>query len=196
MARTLRYVGMSLLGLATCHEAAAQSSGFVGINLGGSYERAEDGLSGGTGGAGLAAGIRLSRNWTGEFDLWLPGFIREADEGKHRDTLISLIAVRTMDAQTRPRPYVLIGVSFGRTETSVTSCIAERETAPTIVDCTEPDVRERRHDRYNSESTYALVGAGFDLPVWRRVHLAPEVRVHLTIGSVIIRSAVGLRMEF
>jgi len=188
---------MSLLGLVPCHEAAAQSLGFVGINVGGSYERAEDGLIGGTGGAGLTAGIRLSQAWTGEVELWVPGFIREAGPGKHRDILISFIAVRTMGAQGRPRPYGLLGVSFGRTETSVTSCIAEREATPTIVDCsTEPDVQERRQDRYYSQSTYALAGAGFDFPVWRRVHLAPEVRVHLAIGSVIIRSAVGLRMEF
>ncbi len=190
---TLVSVGTTLLVLALCHEAAAQSSGFIGLNAGGSYESAEDGVSGSAGGAGLGAGLRLREGWTAAVDVWVPGYIEEAG-GRHRDILVSIVAVREAAARDRARPYVLAGISFGHTTSTFTSCLTERQGVPTIVDCTDPDVQERRQDAFASTTVYAVVGTGLDFPLWRRVHLAPEARVLIAVGSVIIRPALGIRV--
>ena len=94
-----------------------------------------------------------------------------------------------------PQPYVLAGISSARTETYLTACIADRG-VPTVVGCEEPDVRERHRERFPSGSAYVHAGAGVDVPLAGRLHLAPDVRVHLAATSIIVRPAVGVVLDF
>ena len=192
---TLVTAGTTLLVLALCHEAAGQSPGFIALNGGGSYESAEDSVSGSTGGAGVGAGLRLSDDWTAAVDVWVPGYVGAGGE-HHRDILTSIVAMRRSAAADWTQPYLLAGIGLGRTESSITTCLAEREGVSTVIDCTDPDVQERRRDQFSSASTYGVVGAGIEIPLWRRVDLAPEIRAHLTLGSVILRSTLGIRVRF
>ena len=100
------------------------------------------------------------------------------------------------------RPYLLAGFSLARTENRLTTCLADRSPdpssgppIPTIVDCTEPDVQHRR-EQINGSATYVVGGMGIEVPVWRRIHLVPEIRVHVAISSVIVRPAVGVKFNF
>jgi hypothetical protein len=199
----------TLLTLATCTNAAAQttrdSRGFVGIRAGLNHEQAEDGQRGTTGAGGLLAGFRFGRDWAAEAELWVPPFIHDsAGESKHRDILVSVSIVRTFGAHG-VRPYLVAGLSVARTENRFTTCIADRvppppvgmtQTVPTIVDCSESDVRERRRQHFTGTTEYVVGGAGLEVPLWRRLRLTPEVRVHVAPTSAIVRSAVGLMVDF
>jgi hypothetical protein len=199
----------TLLLLALCSDLTAQttedSHRFIGLKAGMNHEQAEDGLTGSTRAAGVLAGLRFGPGWAGEFEIWVPGTIRDAaDDDTHRDVLASLSVIRRFDGR-RLRPYLLVGLSFARTTNGFTTCIADRPASPSldssplvpnIVDCSEPDVRERRRDHFNSTSAYVVAGAGIEVPLWRRLRLAPELRVHVAPASVIVRPAVGLMIDF
>jgi hypothetical protein len=120
----------------------------------------------------------------------------------HRDILVSVSAIHMLATQG-VRPYLLAGLSLARTENAFTTCLADRTPAPlpgvpvpTIVDCSEPDVQERRRQHVNGGATYVVGGLGLDVPLWRRLHLVPEVRVHVALTSVIVRPALGVRVDF
>lgn len=189
---TLVSAGTALLALALCHEAAAQSSGYITVGAGGSLEHAEDGVSGSTGGAGLGAGLRLGEAWSAAVDVWVPGYIDEAS-GRHRDILTSLVAMRA--SASRVGPYVLAGIGFGSSTSRLTSCLAEQPGVPTVVECTGGADQQRRTETHVSTTLYGVVGTGLEVPLWRRIHMAPEARVHLGVGSVIIRAALGIRVR-
>ena len=202
-----KQVAITLLALALCSSVAAQpvsdSQPFVGVKAGMNYEQAEDGLSGAAAAGGLVGGITLGPEWALELELWIPSSIREsAADSTHRDVLLSVSAIRMLGAQG-VRPYLLAGLSVARTENTFTTCLADRSPAPlpgvyvpTIVDCGEPDVRERRREQVNGSTTYVVGGLGIDVPLWRKVHLVPEVRVHVALASVIVRPAVGVKINF
>ena len=189
--------------------AAAQPApdrrGWLGVKAGINYEQAEDGLTGTTGAGGVAGGLSFGRTWTAEVELWMPRSLRDdAGEPKHRDVLFSVSIVRSFGA-SRLRPYALAGLSTARTEDHLTTCVADRvpppplgipDAVPTIVDCSEPDVRERRRERFTSTSGYLLAGAGAEVPLGRRLFLTPEVRVHFAVTSIILRPSVGLMLVF
>jgi hypothetical protein len=201
---------MMLVALAISSSAAAQgqdvhdSGGFVGVRAGLNYEQAEDALAGASGAAGVFAGVRTGRDWAAEIELWIPGSIRDATGDPHRDILVGVSAVRRFGAN-RSRSYLVAGVSVARTENAFTTCFADDRPAPpgpagvpgrTVVDCAEPDVTERRREKFTGTSTYLTGGAGVDVPLWPHVRLLPEVRVHVAIGSIIVRPAVGFRFDF
>jgi hypothetical protein len=202
-----KQVAIILLALALCSSVAAQpvsdSQPFVGVKAGMNYEQAEDGLSGAAVAGGFVGGITLGTEWELELELWIPSSIRDsAADSRHRDILLSVSAVRMLGAQG-VRPYLLAGLSFARTENTFTTCLADRSPAPssgpgipTIVDCAEPDVREHRREQANGSATYVVGGLGIEVPLWRRVHLVPEVRVHVALTSVIVRPAVGVKINF
>jgi hypothetical protein len=202
-----KQLAMTLLALALCNSVAAQtapdSQGFAGVKAGMNYEQAEDALAGTVPAGGLFGGIRFGRDWALEVELWVPSSIREsADDPTHRDILVSVSAVRLLGAQG-VRPYLVAGLSVARTENAFTTCLADRSPAPssglpvpTIVDCSEPDVRERRSEHFNGSTTYVVGGLGVDVPLWRRLRLVPEIRVHVALTSVIVRPAVGVSVTF
>jgi hypothetical protein len=202
-----RQLAMTPLVLALCSSVAAQtapdSQGFVGVKAGMNYEQAEDALAGTAAAGGLFGGIRFGRDWALEVELWVPSSIGDsADDPTHRDILVSVSAVRLLGAQA-VRPYLVAGLSVARTENEFTTCLADRSPAPssglfvpTIVDCSEPDVRERRREHFNGSTTYVVGGLGVDVPLWRRLRLVPEIRVHVALGSVIVRPSVGVSVSF
>jgi hypothetical protein len=202
-----RQLAMTPLAFALCSSVAAQtapnSQGFVGVKAGINYEQAEDALAGTVAAGGVFGGIRFGRDWALEVDLWVPSSIREAaGDPTHRDILVSVSAVRLLGAHG-VRPYLVTGLSVARTENAFTTCLADRSPAPssglpvpTIVDCSEPDVRERRREHFNGTAAYLLGGLGIDVPLWRRLRLVPEIRVHVAFTSVIVRSAVGVSVAF
>jgi hypothetical protein len=199
-----------LLALAFDSSAAAQSrdadesGGFVGVRAGLNYEQAEDALAGASGAVGIFAGARTGRDWAAEIDLWIPGSLRDAAGDPHRDILIGVNAVRRFGAN-RSRSYLLAGISVARTENELTTCFADSRPAPpgpggepgrTIVDCSAPDVTERRRETFAGTSTYLTGGAGVEVPLRPRLLLLPEIRMHVAIGSIIVRPAVGVRFDF
>jgi hypothetical protein len=202
-----RQLAITLLALAWHGTVAAQAAPdpqvFVGVRAGMNYEQAEDALTGTVAAGGLFGGIRLGREWAVELELWVPSSIRDtADNSAHRDILVSVSAVRMLGAEG-PRPYLVAGLSLARTENEFTTCLADRSAAPlsgppvpTIVDCSEPDVRERRREQFNGTATYVVGGLGFDVPLGRRLRLVPEIRVHVALTSVIVRPAVGVMIRF
>jgi hypothetical protein len=202
-----RQLVITLLALARCSSAAAQtapdSQGFVGVKAGMNYEQAEDALAGTAAAGGLFGGIRFGRQWAVEVELWVPASIRDsAGDPTHRDILVSVSAVRMLGAEGA-RPYLVAGLSLARTQNEFTACLADRSPAPssgvpvpTIVDCSEPDVRERRREHFNGTATYVVGGLGLEVPLWRRLRLVPEIRVHVAFTSVIVRPAVGVTFNF
>lgn len=203
-------VVMMLVALTVSSSAAAQArdaddaGGFAGVRGGLNYEQAEDALAGTSGAAGMFGGVRTGSDWAAEIELWIPGSLRNAAGELHRDILVSVSAVRRFRAN-RSRSYLLAGVSMASTETGFTTCFADNRPAPpgpagepgrTIVDCSEADVTERRRETFRGTSTYLTGGAGVEVPLWPRVRLLPEIRLHVAIGSVIVRPAVGLGFDF
>jgi len=198
---------ITLLAVGGCSTAAAQtapdSHGFVGVKGGMNYEQAEDALAGTAVAGGLFGGFRLGREWAVEVELWVPASIRDSAGGPtHRDILLSFSAVRMLGADGA-RPYLVAGLSLANTQNEFTTCLADRSPAPSpgppvpaIVDCSEPDVRERRREHFNGTATYVVGGVGLDLPLWRRLRLVPEIRVHVAFTSVIVRPAVGVMVNF
>ena len=55
---------------------------------------------------------------------------------------------------------------------------------------------ERHQERFTSISLFPFGGAGVEIPLGARVHLIPDVRVQIGIGSVIVRPAVALGFTF
>jgi hypothetical protein len=202
-----RRLVMTLLALARCSCVAAQTTpdpqAFAGVKAGMNYEQAEDALSGTVAAGGLFGGIRLGPEWAVEVELWVPSSIRDsAGDATHRDILFSVSAVRMLGARG-VRPYLVAGVSLASTENEFTTCLADRSPAPssglpvpTIVDCSELDVRERRREHSNGTATYVVSGLGLEVPLWRQFRLIPEIRVHVAFASVIVRPAVGVRIDF
>ena len=196
-----------MLAFAVCGRLAAQtapdSPAFVGVKAGVNYEQAEDSLAGAAAAGGVFGGLALGPEWALEFEFWIPWPIRDsAGDSTHRDILLSVSAVRMLGAQG-VRPYLVAGLSFGRTENRFTTCLADRLPAPssgppvpTIVDCAEPDVRERRREQVNGSATYVVGGMGIEVPVWRRTQLVPEIRLHVALTSVIVRPSVGVKINF
>jgi hypothetical protein len=147
-------------------------------------------------------GIRFGPEWALEVELWVPSPIRDSAGYSHRDILLSVSAVRMLGVQG-VRPHLLAGFSLARTENRFTTCLADRLPdppsglpIPTIVDCAEPDVRARQRGQVNGSATYVVGGMGVEVPLWRRVHLVPEIRVHVALTSVIVRPAVGVKISF
>ena len=202
-----RQLVITLIALARCSSIAAQtapdSQGFVGVKAGMNYEQAEDSQAGTAAGGGVFGGIRFGPEWAVEVELWVPASIRDsASDTTHRDILVSVSAVRMLGAE-RVRPYLVAGLSLAHTQNAFTTCLADRSPepfpgppVPSIVDCSEPDVRERRREHFNGSATYVLGGLGLDVPLWRRIRLVPEIRVHAAIGSVIVRPSVGVAVGF
>jgi hypothetical protein len=198
---------ITLLALVRCSSVAAQtapdSQGFAGVKAGANYEQAEDALAGAAAAGGLFGGIRLGHEWAVEVELWVPSSIGDSADGpRHRDILVSVSAVRTLSA-AGARPYLVAGLSLARTQNEFTMCLADRSPLPStgppipsIVDCSEPDVRERRREHFNGSATYVVGGLGLEVPLWRRLRLVPEIRVHVTLTSVIVRPAVGVMVNF
>ena len=201
---------VTLLALAVVSGAAAQggdvehSGGFAGVRAGLNHEQAEDALAGTSGAVGIFAGVRTGRDWAAEIELWVPGSLRDATGNPHRDILVGVGAVRRFGAN-RSRSYLLVGFSVARTQNEFTTCFADsRPASPgpagepgrTVVDCSEPDVTERRRERFTGTSTYLTGGAGVEVPLRPRIRLLPEIRTHLAIGSIIVRPTVGVRFDF
>jgi hypothetical protein len=145
----------------------------------------------------------LRPEWAVEVELWVPSSIRDsAGDATHRDILVSVSAVRMLGARG-VRPYLVAGVSLASTENEFTTCLADRSPAPssglpvpTIVDCSELDVRERRREHSDGTGFYVVSGLGLEVPLWRQLRLIPEIRVHVAFASVIVRPAVGVRIDF
>jgi hypothetical protein len=198
----------TLFASGTCGVAQAQSpresGGFAGVKAGINYERAEDGLSGTAVAGGVLGGFRFGRAWAAEVELWVPQSVRDSTDAEHRDVLVSVNLIRAFGTQRR-RPYVLAGLGVGRTENVFTTCtdnvavppsLATSARIPTIVDCSGPDARERRVEHVSNATTYIIVGAGLEVPVWRMFRLTPELRAHVALGSVTLRPALGLTVDF
>jgi hypothetical protein len=195
--------GLFLLGAAAAvAQPAAEPRGYVAVKGGLNIEQAEDDLHGTTAGGGAVAGFTLAGRWAIEGEFWRPGAIPTTPEdGRHRDTLVSVGFRRSFG--DRPfRPHFLVGVSLGRTEDEFTTCIANRPTpiSPSgqqmLVSCSDPDVVERRQERFVGTSLFPLVGAGVEIALTDRVHLIPDVRVQVWITSVIVRPALALGVTF
>jgi len=194
---------------ATCPRAEGQATAegrrSVGIKVGANHEQAEDGLRGTASAGGISVGFPINRSWSGEVELWVPAFIRNANgDPRHRDIQASFSMVRYFGAG-RVRPYLLAGASIARTDERFTTCIADRVplsspgsglATPTIVACSESDVRERRHERFGSTPAYVLGGAGFEVALGPRLRLATEIRVHAAPTSVIVRPSAAVLVLF
>ena len=195
--------GLFTIGAASSYaQTAAEPRGYAGVKGGLNIERAEDDLHGVTAGGGAFAGYTFAAPWAIEAEFWLPGATRtNPEDGRHRDTLFSVGFRRSFGAE-RLRPHVLVGASIARTEDAFTTCIANRPTpvSPTpqqmLVSCSDPDVVERRQERFVGTSLIPLVGAGVEIALTDRVRLIPDVRVQVWITSVIVRPAVALGVIF
>jgi uncharacterized protein YceK len=202
-----RSLVLALLALASCSSVSAQtapdSQGFVGVKAGVNYEQAEDALAGAAAAGGLFGGIRFGSGWAVEAELWVPSFIRDSKgDAMHRDILVTVSAVRMLSGRSA-HPYLVAGLSLARAQNEFTTCLADRlagpssgSAVPTIVDCSEPDVRERRREHTNGSATYLVAGMGLDVPLGRRLCLVPEIRVHVAVSSVIVRPTMGLMVKF
>lgn len=197
-------LGLCLLGVASAQAQtqAALPRGYVAVKGGLNIERAEDDVHGTTGGGGAIAGFTFADPWAIEAEFWLPGAIRTNPEGgRHRDTLFSVGFRRTIGSG-RIRPHFVVGASIMRTEDEFTTCIANRATplSPAsqqmLVSCEEPDVVERRQERFDGISLVPLVGAGVEIALTERVRLVPDVRVQVGITSVIVRPALAVAFVF
>jgi hypothetical protein len=183
-------------------QPAAEPRGYVAVKGGLNFEQAEDDLHGTTAGGGAVAGFTFAERWAIEAEFWLPGAIATNPEGgRHRDTLFS-VGFRRSFGTERFRPHFLVGASIARTEDEFTTCIANRPTpvSPTpqqmLVSCSDPDVIERRQERFVGTSLFPLVGAGVEIALTDRVRLIPDVRVQVWITSVIVRPALALGIIF
>jgi hypothetical protein len=198
----------SLMVLVTCGAAQAQVPAderwSVSVKAGSNHEQAEDGLSGSSAAAAAAFGFSLTSAWSAEVELWVPGFITNSSGAGHRDIHVSFSMVRSFDG-ARLRPYVLAGASAARTEDRSTICFGRSAPPPgsaattstfSVVSCSEPDVLERRNARHTSTTTYLVGGAGVEVPLGRAIRIVPEVRVHASPASVIVRTAVGMKLVF
>jgi hypothetical protein len=201
-------IAASLIVAGACGVAQAQVPAddrwSVSVKAGSNHEQAEDGLSGSTVAGAAAFGFSLTSSWSGEVELWVPGFIASSSGAAHRDIHVTFGMVRFFDGP-RMRPYLLAGASVARSENRLTTCFGRSApppgsatTNPTfgIVSCSEPDVLERRRERYTTTTTYLVGGAGVEVPLGRTIRIVPEVRIHAAPASVIVRTAVGIMVVF
>jgi hypothetical protein len=197
-------IGLCLLGAASAHAQTqvAEPRGYVAIKGGLNVERAEDDVHGTTAGGGAIAGFTFAEPWAIEAEFWLPGAIRTNPEGgRHRDTLFGVGFRRTIGSG-RIRPHFVVGASVARTEDQFTTCIANRATALSpapqqmLVSCNEPDVVERRQERFVGTSLVPMAGVGVEIALTERVRLIPDVRVQVSITSVIVRPAIAVAFVF
>jgi hypothetical protein len=201
-------IAASLIVLTACGAAQAQVPAddrwSVSVKAGSNHEQAEDGMSGSTAAGAAAFGFSLTPSWSAEVELWVPGFISSSSGAAHRDIHVSFSMVRFFDGP-RLRPFVLAGASATRTENRLTTCFGRSApppgsatTTPTfsVVSCSEPDVLERRHQRYTIATAYLVGGAGVEIPLGHTIRILPEVRVHASPASVIVRTAVGIMVVF
>jgi hypothetical protein len=184
-------------------QTSRESRGYAGAKVGANHEEAEDGLRGTSVAGGAVVGFSLSRDWTLDVEVWVPKFLRDENGSpKHRDVLVSASAVRFF-TDGAIRPFVLAGLSLAFTEDRLTTCIADRvpfgqtgPAVPTIVDCSQPDVRERVDERFRSQSVYGLGGAGLEIRVAPRVRISPDVRFDVAVTSFIVRPSVAVSITF
>jgi hypothetical protein len=196
-------VGLVLIGTVSAGaQTPPEPRGYVAVKGGLNIERAEDNLRGTTAGGGVVAGLTFADPWAIEAEFWLPGAIdTNPENGRHRDTLFS-VGFRRSFGSARVRPHVLVGATVGRTEDEFTTCIAFRTTPisstpePHLVSCNEPDIVERRPERFASTSVFPLVGAGAEIALADRIRLILDVRAQVWITSVIVRPAIGIGMTF
>jgi hypothetical protein len=202
--RVLTATAAILVAAGALEPAAAQAADplrpYVDLRGGASIEEAEDNLSGVAAAGGLAGGIPLTADWTLEIDLWAPEFIGGDGGTRHRDILLNGGLVRTMGSG-RVRPHLLFGLGVAFTRDELESCVALRSDggappAPALVSCTEPDVTERRVDRFSSESLLPFVGAGAAIAVTNGLSIVPDVRLSVGVGVVIVRPSLGVRVAF
>ena len=196
-------VGWFVLSAVSAHaQPAAEPRGYVAVKGGLNIEQAEDGLHGTTAGGGAVAGFTFKERWAIEAEFWLPGAITTSPEGgRHRDTLFS-VGFRRSFGMARFRPHFLVGASIVRTEDEFTTCLANRPTPVSpiaqqmLVSCSDPDVVERRQERFAGTSLFPLIGGGLEIALTDRVRLIPDVRVQVSVTSVIIRPALALGIVF
>jgi hypothetical protein len=182
-------------------QSSGEGRGFVGVKTGMNIENAEDGLRGRSRAIGAMLALGLQRTWMPEIEFWYPGFFgTNQPDGRHRDIVGSLAFRRTLGSG-RARPYFSVGFSVAQTTTTFTSCGALRHppgsttVVRTLVSCSEPDVIERIPERFTSTSTYGLGGAGVDIAMGR-VRLLPDVRVDVSVTSVLVRPSIGVALVF
>ena len=198
-----RLAAASVLVLAVIAPAAAQEPRVhASVRGGATIESSEDGLSGTTRAAGFTVALPINRNWRGELEVWVPGFIKDSlGQPRHRDVVFSASAVRLLRS-SGVRPYVAGGLSLTRTEDRFTLCAANREPhdggAPvrTLVSCDSPDVIEVTRDEHTGTSGYLLAGGGVEIPIGRRVYVVADVRLSLAPTSVLVRPGVGIGFAF
>jgi hypothetical protein len=196
-------VGLLMTGAASAGgQTTGQPRGYAAVKGGLNIEQAEDDLHGVTAGGGAVVGFTFATPWAIEAEFWLPGTIRTNPEGgRHRDTLFS-VGFRRSFGTDRLRPHFLLGASVARTEDTFTTCIANRPTplSPTpqqmLVSCTDPDVVERRAERFVGTSLLPVAGVGVEIALTERVRLIPDVRVQVWITSIIVRPAIALGVVF
>ena len=182
---------------------SAQASRFtLGVKGGVTAEHSEDNLTGTVPALGMTGSLAFSRNWRGEIEFWLPGYLEDEDgEPKHRDVLFSFSALRTF-GDRRIRPFVVAGLSLSRTQDWFTFCTANRPVdaggpaAAAIVSCDEPDVIDRRRERNAGGDLYLLAGGGLELSIAGRTKVVADVRVSLAPVSVLVRPAIGVAFGF
>jgi hypothetical protein len=134
-------------------------------------------------------------------EFWYPGAIRTNSDGHHRDTLFG-VGFRRSWGTRAVRPHVLFGLSVGRTVDELTTCVAIRQTSfspnpmRVHVSCSDPDVVERRPERFSGTSLFPLVGAGAEIRLNEHLRLIPDVRVQLWLTSMIVRPAIAVGVAF
>jgi hypothetical protein len=199
-ARIVPAVTFSLL--MTASALAQESRVQLAAKGGATIENSEDNLTGTVPAFGLTASARFTRNWRAEFEFWLPGYIDDArGEPKHRDVVFSLSAVRTFDAG-RVKPFVVMGLSFTRTQDWFTFCTAHRVppngggAVPVLVGCDEPDINDVRREKNVGTDGYLLGGGGVEIPVTPRISVIADLRVNLAPVSVLVRPSAGVAVRF
>jgi hypothetical protein len=196
----LRCVAVALISLGCCAPAYAQApdaGAVVALKGGWMRENAEDGLRQTSAALGISAAFRLSPRWMLEAEV--------ADNGlaspKHRESLVSVSGIRSF-RERGVRPYLAVGLTFGRNEETRTACFADRVPfgggAPqrALVGCDEPDVQLRVPETSRGGGSYLALGGGAMIPLWRRVSVVPDVRVHLAATAAILRPTLGLALAF
>lgn len=192
-----------VLAFVLCSPVLAQQAppdrrAFVALKAGTMHENAEDGLRQTSAALGLAGGVPFGQRWLIEVEL----SDNRIASPEHRETLFSIAAIRQF-GHGAVQPFLAVGLSFGRNQETVTSCIADRvpfatggPPVGTIVDCSEPDVRLRVNEAFSGGTTFLLAGGGVAVPIGARLRVTPEIRVHLSPVAVIVRPAVGLTILF
>jgi hypothetical protein len=200
--RLLVLFGPALFGAAVPALAQTGADGYAGIKAGLHVESAEDDLQGTAFAAGAVVGVMLSEAWGLEGEFWYPAAIRTSPEnGQHRDTLFS-VDLRRVFGGERVRPYLLFGASLGRTEDQFVTCTAVRsspvspEPVTVLVPCADPDVAERRTERFASGSLFPLGGAGLEIAIGKSVRVMPELRAEVGITAFILRPGLSAVFAF